>query len=418
MQSLARDLAAGLSKVSGSAVVAVSALESDTKTTRPDALALLVGSLLAGQRGWTPPSEVEPLAAAVVRGRGSASVVYVRVRIQAGRLRATADVHPIPGTVWARVKNPVPGATAHTFADAALDAEVRSYLEPVPLVAALDFSRGRHFDAGVLALACEDFDRDGAPEIASVSKTQVALVRLRGGKVQADKSRLWSDISPMDPSPWREPMAVAFSAPAASFGLPAPFELVVSSTDRLKSVRLDGSLSTVSEFPAFALPEAGAFACARLGGDTLTGPLERCKEGEPAPKRASVSGRFDAFAAAMLVAKDGKPFEVWAGREGGVVEVRDSDGRMTKIKDAGAQIAVGDLDQDGAPEIMTSLDVELGKPDAVLVSTWDRSGKAPPQEKLRIPIASGVRAIAVCPALGPGRSPLVIASTDEIVVAR
>jgi len=416
--SVARDLAAALADHDGSALVAIASLESDIKTTRPDDLAVLVGSQLAGRRSWGLPKEVEPLAQAIVRARGQKAVVYLHVRIQRGRLQATADVHPVPATVWARVKNPTPGPIAHAFADAPIDAEVRSFLEPVPLVAAIDFARGKNFEPDVLAVACDDFDRDGAPEIVSVSPDQVTLLRLRGGKVSPEVTRLWSELSPRDGSPWREPMASAFSAPPQGHGAVEALDVVVSSTDRAKAVRLDHKLAMKREFASFALAEGGAFSCARMVASTLTGPLERCADGEPAPRRASVTGRFDTIASANLVEANGKAFEVWAGRESGIVELRDGDGHFAKIPAAGAQLAVADLDQDGLPEILTSLDVEPGKPDAVVVFTWDRTKKDPPKERLRIPIASGVHALGVCPASGAGRVPFVIASTDEIVVAR
>ena len=60
---------------------------------------------------------------------------------------------------------------------------------------------------------------------------------------------------------------------------------------------------------------------------------------------------------------------------------------------------------------------QRGGPDALVVYTWDRTSK-PPKEQLRMPIAAGVHAIGVCPPAGPGRAPIVIATADELVVAR
>jgi len=320
--------------------------------------------------------------------------------------------------VWARVRNPTPGPTAHAFGDAAIDAEVRSFLEPVPLVAALDFARGRNFEHGVLAVACEDLDRDGAAEIVSVSKNSVTLSRLREGKVAPIVSRPWSDLSPMDASPLREPIAMVFTAPPRARGGQASLDVIVSSTDRARSVRLDHTLQVAETFSALAIPEGGGYACARFPGLVITGPLETCVDGAPAPRRASVTGRFDAYASASLVDAKGLAYEVWAGREDGAVELRDDSGHFASIAAAGAQLAVGDLDQDGSPEVLTTLDVERGTPDAVVIYTWDRSSKAPPKEKLRIPMGAGVHALAICPPGGPGRTPFLIASSDEIVVAR
>lgn len=425
--TIAKQLAAGLPDLEGAVSVAVAPLESDAKTSRPAALAVLVGTQLAGQGGWrmassdtTSPSAIEPVsvAEAIAQARGARWLVYARTRIEHGRLRATADLHPVPSTVWARARNPSPGPVAHVFAEAGIDAEVRSFLQPIPLVSAFDFARGRNFELGVLAVACDDFDHDGAPEIVSVSRSAVTLSRIRDGKVAPIASKLWSDLSPSDPTPLREPIAAAFSVPAREEGAALPIDLVVSLTDRARSARIGAGFVTTSSFGGFAVPEGGALACARLPSLWITGPLERCDEGDPTPKRKSVTGRYDAYASASLVDESGAPFEVWAGREDGAVEIRDDTGKFARIASAGAQLAVGDLDQDGAPEILTSLDVERGTPDAVVLYTWDRAAKSPPKERIRIPVAAGVHALAVCPATGSGRVPFVVATGGEVLVAR
>lgn len=417
LQRLAIDLDRGLPALDGLALVAVAPIEGDVAIKRPEALATMIGSLVAGRRTLEAPSEPEPLAAAIARARGARFLIYVRPRIEAGRLTATADVHPVPPTVWARARTPSPGSTAHAFADAALDAEVRRFLAPIPLVSPLAFTRGKNFEPDVLAVVCDDLDRDGSPEIVSMSPDQITVLRLRDGKVAPLATRLWSELSPLDPTPLRQPIGVAFSVERAGDALPAPTDVVVSNSNRAKALRLDTALEVQATYAQFAVPEGGALACLKLPGMAVTGPLVRCAEDAPAPRRASVSGVFDAFAAASLVDDAGARFEVWAGREQGVVELRDERGAFAKIASGGAQLAVGDLNQDGVPEVLTSLDVEPGKPDAVVIYSWDRAGKAAPKEQLRIPIASGVHALAVCPPTSAGRAPFVIASTDEIVVA-
>jgi hypothetical protein len=430
VQSVARALVAALPELGGTAVVAVAPLESDAPldpAARGDALAVRVGSLVAGRGGFVAPTEASTLRVAVARAKGHAFVVFVAPRLQRGRLEATIDVHPVPKTRWARIKNPLPGSIAHGFADAPIDAEIRSFLPPVPLVAALDFARGKAIEREILALACEDLDRDGAPEIATVSRENVTLVRLRDGKVSPIHTRPWRDLSDKDPSPWREPMALAFAAPPESEGgVPLPLELVLSSTDRRRSARVGMTLAPGTTYAGFALPTGSAFSCVVHDSDTLTGPLSPCQRvgdstaqpAGPPPSRPSVTGRFDTYASATLVTTDGAPFNVWAGREDGKLEVRDDAGHLATAPTSGAQLAVGDLDQDGVPEILASLDVPRGAPDAVLVLSWPDRSKRTLVEKLRVPIASGVRALAVCPPTDLGRTPFVIASGDEIVVAR
>jgi hypothetical protein len=430
VQSVARALVDALPELRGTAVVAVAPLESETPletAARGDELALRVGALVAGRGGFVAPTETSTVRAAVARAKGHAFVVFVAPRLQRGRLQATIDVHPVPKTRWARIKNPLPGSIAHGFADAPIDAEIRSFLPPVPLVAALTFARGKALEREVLALACDDLDRDGAPEIATVSRESVTVVRLREGKVSPIHSRPWRDLSEKDPSPWREPMALAFAAPAeAEGGVPLPGDLVVSSTDRRRSARVGLDLAGGLSYSGFALPTGTAYSCVALDADTLTGPLTPCKETDgsrvgprvAAPHRPSVTGRFDTYASATLVTTDGAPFSVWAGREDGRLEVRDDAGHLATATTSGAQLAVGDLDQDGNPEILASLDVPRGAPDAVVVLSWQDRSKRTLVERLRVPIASGVRALAVCPPTDLGRTPFVIASGDELVVAR
>jgi hypothetical protein len=415
--TIAEALAETLPKTEGRVVVAVSPLESDAKAPRGDALAVLVASQLAGRRGWESPGKPEPLGAAIGRARKASAVVFVKPRIAGGRLLVSADVHPVPSRVWARIRHPNPGPIAHAFSEAPIDAEVRSFLEPVPLVAPLEVSRGQSFEGAIIALACADLDRDGANEIVSVSADRVTHLRVRGGKVHPIVVRPWRELSPMDPTPIREPIAVAFSVPFDGADTWATRDAVVSITDRLRSVRLGVGLEVVTAPTGFAIPEGGAYACARFPAPTVTGPLERCGDGEPEPGRTSVGGRYDAFSSAKLVGADGKPFEVWAGREDGVVEIFDDAGNAARIAKAGAQLAVGDLNQDGTPEILTSLDVDRGTPDAVVVYSWSRTKKAP-EEKLRMPVAAGVQAIAVCAPDGPGRAGFVAATPAEILVAK
>ena len=348
-------------------------------------------------------------------------LVHLSVEIAAGKLRASADVYPVPRNVWARLKNPEPGPIAHAFAEAPLDAEVRSYLSPVPLVTAT-LERAKNFEGDVVALACGDVDQDGAPEIVAVSRRRVSAVRLRGGRVQILSSRAWPDLAPVAPAPLRE--AIGFASIVAP-GEGAGF-VDVGLTDRARSVRLDGELRTLASLTGMAVPDGGASACTRIPGLVVTGPLGPCQPGDPAPLTPSVGGQYDAFASARLVSARGQPYAVWAGRERGALELRDDAGHKAALESVGAQLALGDLDQDGEPEILASLDTPNPLDDAVVVRAWSRSATIPLgagpsarlREVLRIPAASGVHAIAVCPPDGPGAAPFVVATADELWVVR
>ncbi len=69
--------------------------------------------------------------AALARRRAPAAdhdgaLVQLGVEIAAGKLRVTADVYPMPRSVWSKIRDPEPGPIAHAFAEAPIDAEVRA----------------------------------------------------------------------------------------------------------------------------------------------------------------------------------------------------------------------------------------------------------------------------------------------------
>lgn len=130
-----------------------------------------------------------------------------------------------------------------------------------------------------------------------------------------------------------------------------------------------------------------------------------------------MGGQYDVVAAAHLVSPEGKPFNVFAGREEGILELFDDEGHVFKGTTVGAQLAVGDLDQDGNPEILSSSDVVFPKPDAVAVRTWDRKLNVL-RDALTFPVAAGVHALAICPPESAARPAFVIATVDDLAVMR
>jgi len=415
-------LAQSLAQAPLRALVVAAPLAGDGSAPRGAQLAAAIAMQVAGRRGSGSHARAEPLALQAAReaARSDSVLVYVTVEVVAGKLRATADVYPVPRNVWARLRNPEPGPVAHAFAEAPLDAEVRTYLAPVPLVTAT-VERARNFEGDVIALACGDVDQDGAPEVVAVSRRRVSTVRLRGGRVQILNSRAWTDLAGVAPAPLREPIGFASIVSAAGGGF-----VDVGLTDRARSLRLDGALRTLASFPGLAVPDGGASACTRIASLVVTGPLGPCHPGDPAPLAPSVGGQYDAFASARLVSARGKPYTVWAGRERGALEVRDDEGNKAGLDGIGAQLAVGDLDQDGEPEILASLDTMNPLEDAVVVRSWARGAAIPLgagsstrlHEVLRIPAPAGVHAIAVCPPDGAGVAPFVVATADELWVVR
>jgi hypothetical protein len=417
-EALARDL--GRAPVR--ALIAGAPLTSDTPAPRGAQLVNTLVTQLAGRRGAGSHARAEPTALGPSRAaaHGDSALIHLTVEIAAGKLRAAADVYPVPRNVWARIRDPEPGPIAHAFAEAPIDAEVRTFLAPIPLTAAR-VERGKNFEGDVVALACGDLDQDGGLEIISVGRRRVSTVRLRGGRVIPLLSRNWPDLAPVAPAPFREP--IGFASLIARGPLLARTAFVdVGLTDRGKSVRLDGALQVAAAFPGIAVPDGDSSACTRLTALTVTGAIGPCAAGDPPPLSASIGGQYDAFASARLLSPRGEPFAVWAGREKGALEVRDDKGHKMGVESIGAQLAVGDLDQDGDPEILTSLDTLSSLDDAVVVRSWARDSRAPMatrvKEIMRLPAAAGVRALAVCPPDGPGRAPFIVATSDEIWVVR
>ncbi len=302
--------------------------------------------------------------------------MYVQTAIAQGDLRATIDVYPSMANAWDRIRNPLPSPTGHAFATAKIDAEVRAFLAPLLLESAT-VDRAHHDEGDVLAAACGDVDGDGGNELVLVSAARVAVGRVRGGQFVPERAAAWDAIGPRSPVPMREALAGAAVVHGA---------VEVGSTSR-GGVRLDPDASglavgaTLVGLPAWGgdgvvclmpEPSAGAFDGAPVGCDVRR---------DPRPAMAVPAPRFDAFGAASV--RDA------FGHERLVVAVREPSGRVrlkagdvTSTPDAlfGAQLAVGDLDQDGQPEIVTSTDLSFaGAPgarpdDAIDIASWTGGG--------------------------------------------
>jgi hypothetical protein len=129
---------------------------------------------------------------------------------------------------------------------------------------------------------------------------------------------------------------------------------------------------------------------------------------------------WDAFAQADVVAPDGSLRPFWVNREvGGNLRLRFGDVTAT-MDDAGAELAVGDLDQDGVPEIVTSLNSASGE-DALSIQSWVAGGPAQPptvRARARFAAPGGVRALCVCPPEENGAPSLVAVVGSEIWLLR
>lgn len=419
VSAVAESIAQTLGMLKSPVFVASAPLAQAPAGSKGDRLVTTITALIAGKYQEGAKSGDAPMTLNAARGSasksGASAIVYTTIELASGKIRVTADVYPVPQTMWSIIRNPEPAPIAHAFAEATIDAEIRSFLPAIPLVTA-QVDRGRNFESDVVAIACGDLDRDGSLEFGVVSRRRVTTSRIVAGKVEPLQGKAWSDLSPVNGAPLREPYGFATFVERKAAGL-TKTTLDAALTDRALSVRLDRALAVDSTFSGLAIPDGAATACASTMGLVISGALTPCQKEDGAPLAASVGGKYDAFASAALTSNDGKPYVVWAGRENGVVELRDDASHAARVSDLGAQLAVGDLDQDGDPEIIGALDTLNAEDDAVIVKTWRRASNKI-EDKLKLPAAAGVRALGVCTPDGLGHTPFVVATADEIWVVR
>ncbi|MBX3258608.1 MAG: hypothetical protein KF782_02750 [Labilithrix sp.] len=414
---IATEIAKGLGDVPPGALVAVSPLVSDVPAPKADELVVRVGAQIAGRLGVAQahPQPATLAAARGVSGR-AASLVYVQLEIAKGELRATADLYPVVSNGWERLRNPAPGPRAHAFAGAPLDAEVRTFLQPIVLEQA-KLHKAKHEETDVLAIGCGDVDSDGGNEIILATRARVVMGKLRGGKLAVYRATPWTELASRVPVPMREPIA-SVVVPRGHRG-----ELLVGMTDR-GAVAVDAALVTRRQLTGLPIPGADGDACAAASPEVgaFEGSGVACAppaKGEPAPVLPLPAARFDAVASLDLVGKDGAITQVVAAREPtGKVRLRRSDasGKSMEapIDGAGAQIALADLDLDGTPEIAFSGD--NAETDVVAVWSW-RAGSGLVQ-RLRYPTKEPVRAIAACPPEEKGLPALVAVVGGEVWLVR
>jgi len=339
---------------------------------------LVAGALGQEASAWRT---VEPAGRTLALPWKARPLVLVHVHVEGDRTRATADLFAAYPRLWQRVRGEKLGPSAHAVSERGIDGEVRAFLPRIPL-AAKNVHRATGVDSDVVALACGDVDKDGSLEIATIGRRRIALGRLRDRVFRPFASRPFGELAPVAPVPFREPVASAW--------VPEPGVLEVGTTDRARALRLDGKLAKLRELDV-RLPWPG-------GGGLVTSEL----------------ASTDAVAGATLVSKTGETRRIRAGRRpDGTVLLSDGQ-RSVELERVGAQLAIGDLDGDGDPELVASLDTLDPASDAVVVYSWPAGKK--PVERLRIAAPGGVRALALCPPRATQMAPIAAAVGDALWV--
>ncbi len=415
LDTTARTIAAGLGRVPDKTLVVSAALATDTPAPRAAALSAKLTELVAGRLGAGVTFEPAPITLDEARPKAAArpGFVWLEPKISGGRLRLSADAYPVPSTVWSRARSRRPGPIAHAFAQARIDAEVRSFLRPIPFVDP-KVAKFDGADPDIVAMACGDLDGDGGSDLVTMTRQRILQVRLADGKVSRVREAQWSDLAAVAPVPLRQPLGFTTIVEASSSAEPSGY-LDVSLSDRAQSVRLDPDFAVLRKLEGFAVPSGRATACTWIYDLLLGDKLTACGPRDAAPELPQIKHRSDALAADVLVARNGTHKALVALRRNNGLVVRGPGGDMI-IGRVGAQLAIGDVDQDGSADLVTTLDVLSRKHDVVQLRTVLPSGTV--KRRFTLPVPTGVDALAICPPDGPGRAPIVLASKSQLWVLR
>jgi hypothetical protein len=333
------------------------------------------------------------------------ALVFVTPELAHGKLRLDAVAHPVALGFWDRLRVGATAPLAHATSQRRLDGELGAWLPRIALAATrIDRATAT---TDLAAVACGELGAPGTTEIVAVGRRKIQIGRVEGARFTVRVEASWPALSPVAPSPLREPIGAAY--------IVASERLAVGLTDRANGLFLSPALAPLSKLDA-PLPWERV-GCLSREGIGLGAP-RACARGNAAAPDLAPTTEVDAFAGGAVVDKSGKPRTVVAFRDARTREVtlRDDAGHLAKVSGAGAALAIADLDLDGDPELVTSVDTDKPDADALVVSTWTRDGAV--VERLRIPVKDGVRAVAACPLEGLHMAPLVAATESGLWVVR
>jgi hypothetical protein len=366
--------------------------------------------------GWAPsPPTTPPLApgiavlaaANIALALGSGASAWPLAEDAARLARFKDGGRPLvvvrPGLEDERLAVTVDGGGRHFVARRRVDAEVRRFLPTVPLVAR-ELKRLGTIDSDTVALACGDQADSGAASVATVGRTFVTFGQLSPAKYEPGARRELRELGPVAPVPLREPLASAWFTPDGAL------ELGLSDRATAKRLRPGGAVDLAARL---VWPGGG---CANLEHLLIAPAVVPCAKGEPVLHDPPLREPLDAIAGAVIVSPGGHARLVRAGRraEDGSVVVTDG-AHEVRLEHAGAQLALADLDGDGAPELVTSIDTLDPHADAVVVYSWLGAALT---ERFRLPVPDGVRALAVCPPRAERMSMIAVASAGGLWVVQ
>lgn len=390
------------------ALVVAAPAAGDERVSVPTRVTERLAELVAARLGPAarPSPQVLSLADAQHSAGPARGLIYLSVALYRDRLEVAADAYAGAGHFWQRVREPGLRLKSHAFATSPLDPELRALFPAIPLVVTrVDKATGSERD--IVALACGDVRGDGSSEIAAVGRRKVQVGRLEHGRFSPRATLNWADFSAIAQSPLREPIA--------SCALPEPGRLWVGLSDRADALELSGTLQVEHKWHG-VMPWPGG-GCTRRVGLGYAGQAQACPGSPPAPV-IDFATTLDAFSSRLLSDHTGLTHTLRVARPVGsdVARALDSLHAEVSVPNVGAQLAVGDLDEDGLPEIVSSQPSLDRRADQLVVRTLTDNGQL--RERLRLPVPSGIDALAICPGDGRAMAPLALATGDGIWVIR
>jgi hypothetical protein len=401
-------LSVALTEHAQGALVVAAAAPGDERVALPPHLAERLAELVAARLGSGARALPQALSLADAERQASPArgLVYVSVSLYRDRLDVSGDAFTGAGHFWQRVRAPGFHLAGHAFATSPLDAELRALFPAIPLVVTR-VDKATLADHDIVALACGDVRGDGSSEIVAVGRRRIVVGRLEHGHFAARASLNWADFSAVATSPLREPIAAC--------SLPEPGQLWAGLSDRADTLELSGTLSVEHKWHG-VMPWPGG-GCTERAGLGYDGVVRACPDAS-AGTLADFATTVDAFASRSLSNSSGQNHTLKVARPVGadVARALDSLHAEIDVPGVGAQLAVGDLDEDGLPEIVSSSPTLDRHADQLVVRTLNDNGQL--RERLRVPVPSGIDALAICPGDGRAMAPLVAATGDGIWVIR
>jgi hypothetical protein len=401
-------LATALSGHADGALVIAAPAPGDARVAVPTRITQKLAELVAARLGSSASVTTQTLTLVAAQHQASPArgLVYLGVSLYRDRLDVTVDSFAGAGHFWQRVRSPGFHLAAHAFATTPLDAELRALFPPIPLVVTR-VDKATLSDHDIVALACGDIRGDGSSEIAAVGRRRIQVGRLEHGHFAARASLNWADFSAIAQSPLREPIGAC--------ALPEPGRLWVGLSDRADALDLSRDLSVEHKWHG-VMPWPGG-GCTRRSGLGYEGQTRACPNA-PFSAAADFATVVDAFASRSLSNGGGQTHTLKVARPAGSDTARALDSLHAEVvvPGVGAQLALGDLDDDGLPEIVSSSASLDRHADQLVVRTLTDNGQL--RERLRIDVPSGIDALAICPGDGSAMAPVVAATGDGIWVIR